>query len=200
MIRLAEEVHQRGGEPEDPLTYKQRYHDLLMQRISSLREALRSGRASPEEMLVPGSLDLLEALRRRGVTLYVASGTDEQYVLEEARLLGLDRYFGERVYGALDDYKQFSKAKVIARILTENQVPGEALVGFGDGYVEIQNVKQAGGVAVGVASDESGRSGRPDPWKRERLIGVGADLVVPDFRDYRPLLAYLWNEDIAEET
>ena len=81
----------------------------------------------------------------------------------------------------------------IDRILSENQVPGEALLGFGDGYVEILNVKQAGGVAVAVASDESGRSGRPDAWKRERLIGVGADLVVPDFREYRSLLDYLWS-------
>jgi len=84
---------------------------------------------------------------------------------------------------------------VIDRILKENEVPGEALVGFGDGYVEIQNVKAVGGVAVAVASEEAGRSGRPDPWKRDRLIGAGADLVIPDFRDFRPLVAYLWNEN-----
>ena len=54
-------------------------------------------------------------------------------------------------------------------------------MGFGDGYVEIQNVKAVGGTAVAVASDEAGRSGKPDPWKRDRLIGVGADMVIPDF-------------------
>jgi phosphoglycolate phosphatase-like HAD superfamily hydrolase len=145
-------------------------------------------------MLVPGSLDVLEGLRRRGARLYLASGTDEAYVVEEARLLGLDDYFGPRIYGARDDYKTFSKAKVIGRILTEHQVDGSSLLGFGDGYVEIQNVKAAGGFAVAVASDEAGRSGKPDAWKRDRLIGVGADLVIPDFRDHRPLLAYLWNE------
>ena len=69
---------------------------------------------------------------------------------------------------------------------------GASLLGFGDGYVEICNVKSAGGVAVGVASDEAGRSGKPDAWKRDRLIGAGADLVVPDYRDYGPLLEYLW--------
>ena len=47
---------------------------------------------------------------------------------------------------------------------------------------------------MGVASDEAGRSGKPDPWKRERLIGVGADLIIPDYRDWRLLLGYLWNE------
>ncbi len=194
MIRLAEEVRRRGGRADDPTVYKQRYHDRLMLRIEGRREALRSGEMPPEEMLVAGSLEILNELRRRGVGLYVASGTDEQYVAEESRLLGLEEYFGPHVYGARDDYKTFSKAKVIERILEENAVAGASLVGFGDGYVEIQNIKSVGGMAVAVASDEAGRSGEPDPWKRDRLIGVGADLVIPDYRDWRPLLRYLWNE------
>ena len=69
--------------------------------------------------------------------------------------------------------------------------------GFGDGFVEIDNIKCVGGVAIAVASDETHRSGRPDPWKRERLIGVGADIVVPDYRHHRELLDYLWREDAA---
>ena len=74
---------------------------------------------------------------------------------------------------------------MIERILRENAVDGASLLGFGDGYVEIQNIKAVGGVAVAVASDEAGRSGRPDPWKRDRLIGAGADIVIPDYRDCR---------------
>jgi phosphoglycolate phosphatase-like HAD superfamily hydrolase len=195
MIRLAEEVRKRGGTPEEPAAYKRAYHDRLMERIAGRREALRAGRASPRDMLVPYSLEILDELRRREVALYVASGTDEKYVTEEVRLLGLDACFGKHVYGALEDYKSFSKAMVIERILKENRVEGGLLLGFGDGFVEIQNIKAVGGLAVAVASDEAARSGRPDPWKRDRLIGAGADLVIPDYRDYRPLLAYLWNED-----
>jgi phosphoglycolate phosphatase-like HAD superfamily hydrolase len=200
MIRLAEEVRKRGGTPEEPIAYKRRYHERLMERIRRRREALRSGEVAREEMLVPCSLEILEALGERNVALYVASGTDRQYVLDEARLLGLDAYFGSKIYGALDDYKTFSKAKVIERILTENEVEGASLLGFGDGYVEIQNVKSVGGIAVAVASDEAGRSGQPDPWKRDRLIGVGADVVIPDFRDWRPLIAYLWNDSKCPTT
>jgi phosphoglycolate phosphatase-like HAD superfamily hydrolase len=192
MIRLAEEVRRRGGSPLPPLAYKQMYHERLMARIADRREALRAGQIAAEAMLVPGALELLAALRRWGVALYLASGTDERYVREEARLLGLDEYFGRHVYGAIDDYQNYSKAMVIERILRENRVEGAALLGFGDGYVEIQNVKAVGGIAVAVASDEAGRSGRPDAWKRDRLIGVGADIVIPDYRDWRKLLEYLW--------
>ncbi len=193
MIRLAEEVALRGGTPEDPLVYKQRYLDRLGERIAGRREGLLSGRIDPREMLVPHSLELLEALRDRAPALYVASGTDEPFVLEEVAMLGLNPFFGPRVYGARDDFRSFSKAQVIERILRENRLDGASLLAFGDGYVEIQNVKEAGGTAVAVASDEAGRSGRPDPWKRDRLIGAGADVVIPDYRDCDALLDYLWN-------
>ncbi len=192
MIRLAEEITKRGGTPQDPKVYKQEYHDRLMKRITERREALRSGAADPETMLVPGSYQLLDALKEQGVQLYLASGTDEPYVIEEVKLLKLDPYFGKHVYGAQDDYKAFSKAQVIQRILTENEVPGAELIGFGDGYVEIQNVKEAGGLAVGVATDEENRSGKPDQWKRDRLIGVGADLLIPDFQEVKPLIDWIF--------
>lgn len=197
MIRLADEVRRRGGDPKEPAEYKDRYHQRLMERIAGRRERLRDGTVAPDEMLVPGSRELLAELRCRGVRLYLASGTDEHYVIEEARLLGLDEFFGDHIHGAVDDVKAFSKAMVIERILRSNQVPGERLLGFGDGYVEIQNIKAVGGTAVAVASDEIRRSGKPDAWKRDRLIGAGADLVVPDFREHRRLLDYLWGDDHA---
>ncbi|HID24711.1 MAG TPA: HAD family hydrolase, partial [Planctomycetaceae bacterium] len=106
MIRLAEEVKRRGGSPEDPLVYKKWYHDRLMQRIAHRREGLRSGRLAREDMLVPGALAALRTLKDKGVRLYLASGTDEVYVHEEAELLGLDGYFGQHIYGAVDDYKR----------------------------------------------------------------------------------------------
>src|SRR5207237_10609435 len=130
---------------------------------------LEGGRASAEQWTVPGSHALLEELRRRGLALYLASGTDLKYVRREAELLGLAPYFGEHVYGALDDYKNFSKKMIIERILGDHGLRGEELLGFGDGFVEIEEVKGAGGVAVAVASDEVKRCG-VNAWKRNRLV------------------------------
>ena len=192
MIQLAGEIRSRGGRPADPISYKQKYHARLMAKIRERRESLRAGRVSASDYLVPGALDMLSTIRTMGLPMYLASGTDQQYVVEEAGLLGLIPYFGDRVYGAIDDYRNFSKKMVIERILRENEVQGSSLLGFGDGYVEIENIKSAGGVAVAVATDEAGRSGKPDAWKRDRLIGVGADLVIPDFRETGALLRYLF--------
>jgi phosphoglycolate phosphatase len=194
MIQLAAEIKKLGGRPQDPVAYKEKYHSRLLEKIGHRREALRSGQARPEEYLVAGAFDILVAIREMRLPMYLASGTDQKYVVEEAALLGLIPYFGDHIYGAIDDYRKYSKQMVIERILRENKVDGSSLLGFGDGYVEIQNIKSAGGVAVAVASDEAGRSGRPDAWKRDRLIGVGADIVIPDFREKDALLAYLFRK------
>ncbi len=192
MIRLAEEIRLRGGTPADPQAYKAEYHDCLMARIASRREGLADGSLRREAMLVPGSIEILSALRERGTAIYVASGTDEQYVLEEAHLLGIDEFAEGRIYGAQADHASFSKEMVIRRILKENAVEGASLIAFGDGYVEIADCKAVGGIAVAVASDETARSGKCDAWKRERLIGAGADMVIPDYLETPALLDYIW--------
>ena len=189
MMQLAERVKERGGQPKEPLWYKAEYLRRLNQRISSRLEGIRRDVLRRDDFLVSGARALLENLQRRNLHLYLASGTDEVFVKEEAELLDLTRYFGNRIYGAQDNYKAFSKKMVIERILRENQINGEQLLAFGDGYVEIQNTKEAGGLAIAVASDEAHNgSGRMDEWKRQRLLGVGADVVIPDFRDADALL------------
>ena len=194
MMQFADRVRERGGQPREPLWYKHEYLRRLDERIAGRMAALRDG-APPERYLVHGAQTILELLQARGLTLYLASGTDEVYVRQEAALLGVDRFFGRHIYGALDDYRQFSKKQVIERILADNRVSGEELLAFGDGYVEIQNTKEVGGLAVAVASDEANNgSGRIDPWKRQRLCGVGADAVIPDYRDAAALLASLFGQ------
>lgn len=184
MIQLAERIRERGGQPKEPLWYKKEYLRRLNKRIGARLDALKSKTVSADEFLVFGARALLDDVQARGLQLYLASGTDEIFVKQEAELLDLTRYFGKHIYGALDNYKDFSKKMVIERILRENKISGENLLSFGDGYVEIENTKQVGGLAVAVASDEANNgSGKMDEWKRNRLLGVGADAVIPDFRD-----------------
>ena len=201
MIQLAERIKERGGEPEDPLCYKREYLRRLEQRIRHRTEGIRAGVIPREDFLVHGARALLEMLQQRRLPLYLASGTDEVFVRQEAELLDIARYFGKNVYGAKDDYRSFSKKMVIERILRENRIPGEQLLSFGDGYVEIQNTKEVGGLAVAVATDEANNgSGRMDEWKRQRLLGVGADVVIPDYRDAAALLSRIlerFNKSVA---
>ncbi|MBM3773900.1 MAG: HAD family hydrolase [Acidobacteria bacterium] len=190
MIELAGHVQARGGRPREPLEYKQMYLDRLHERIRHRLDELESGQAPPERYLVPGARELLERLRERGLKLYLASGTDQRYMRHEAGLLDVSRYFDGGVYGALDDYQSFSKKILIERVIASAECAGEEFLGFGDGYVEIENIKEVGGVAVGVATAEP-ECHAIDPWKRQRLAGVGADFIIPNYlcrRELWPLL------------
>lgn len=193
MIQFAQRVKERGGTPKEPLWYKHEYLRRLEERIHTRIKGLEDGSITRDDLTVFGSRPLLEELKSRGLQLYLASGTDEPFVKREAALLDLTHYFGDRIYGAKDDFKSFSKKMVIEQILSENQIPGAQLLAFGDGYVEIENTKDVGGLAVAVASDEANNgSGKMDEWKRKRLLGVGADICIPDYRDLQPLLDILF--------
>lgn len=191
MIELADHVKARGGNPPDPLEYKKMYLERLHAKIRHRLEELESGAAPPEKYLVPGARKLLEALHARGLKMYLASGTDQVYMRQEARLLDVERYFDGGVFGALDDFRSFSKKILIQRLIAGAECHGDEFLGFGDGYVEIENVKEVGGVAVGVATAEP-ECQVVDQWKRKRLAGVGADFIIPNFLSHRELLATLF--------
>ena len=185
-------IKERGGEAREPLWYKHEYLRRLEAHIGARTAGLKNGTFLADQLLVHGARPLLKHLRDRGLHLYLASGTDESAVKQEAALLDVTSAFGSHIYGALDDYKQFSKKMIIDRILDEHGITGRQLLAFGDGYVEIENTKQVGGLAVAVASDEAHNgSGKVDEWKRRRLLGVGADVVIPDFRDAISFVDYL---------
>ncbi|MDR2314572.1 MAG: haloacid dehalogenase-like hydrolase [Spirochaetaceae bacterium] len=189
-IELAERVKKLGGRARGALEYKKEYHRRLSRRIAGRIAELRENPGAAEKYLVPGSLAILGALKERGLPLYLASGTDEVYVTQEARLLGVEGYF-DGIYGARDNYKSFSKKMLIRRIISGRGLRGEELLGFGDGYVEIENIKSAGGFACGLATDERRRRG-VDRWKRNRLEASGADIIIPDFTGAGKLMDYLF--------
>jgi phosphoglycolate phosphatase len=182
MIQLVEEVEKRGGNAEEPLTYKHQYHDLLWQQVGGRVESVRDGSVSADELTVPESRSLLQWFQQQNTALYLASGTDIVYVRDEVAVLGLNSFFGDHIYGAIDDYKNFSKAMIIEQMIRDAEFAGHEIVGFGDGYVEIEEIKRVGGLAIGVASEEETREGI-NAWKRNRLIEAGADIIIGDYRD-----------------
>lgn len=190
MIQLGEEVKRRGRVPLEPLEYKHKYHDLLLADMGDRVARLKSGAASPEDWTVPQSRELLKQLTAKDLTLFLASGTDLKFVREELAALGLHSFFDQRVYGALDNYEDFSKAKIVRQIIDDTGVLPEQLLAFGDGFVEIEEVARVGGAAIGVASNEERRQGI-NSWKRKRLVAAGAHIIVGDYRRWEELFELL---------
>ncbi|MDP1799238.1 MAG: HAD family hydrolase [Planctomycetaceae bacterium] len=183
MQRFAEEIANRGGVPGIPEEYHREYLQRLGVRIDERKARIRAGESTPDDVMVPGARAFLTALADAGVELTLASGTELDFVREEARVLQIDHFFEGRIFGPGADPHAFSKRQVMQDLLSRHRIDGNALIGVGDGVVETQNMSELGGLTIGVASDEQHRAGACEPWKRERLIESGANLIIPDYHD-----------------
>jgi phosphoglycolate phosphatase-like HAD superfamily hydrolase len=175
----------------DGVGYKRVYNEALMAVVNQRLARFERGQLDLSDYTIKGALDFLAALRRRGVRLYLASGTDHEDVVKEAQKLGWADLFDGGIYGATGDVTKCSKRTVIKTICDENDLRGPELVVFGDGPVELREARKHGGIAVGVASDEIRRHGL-NPAKRTRLVKAGAHAIIPDFSQWHVLLRLLF--------
>jgi phosphoglycolate phosphatase-like HAD superfamily hydrolase len=170
--------------------YKQIYNEALLQMVTERVSKLERGELESIDFQIKNGGRLLRVLYERGVKLYLASGTDVEDVIAEARAMGYADLFEGRVFGAVGDVKVEAKKLVLERIMREHNLSGDQFVMFGDGPVEMREARKRGGVCVGVASDEVRRFGL-NTAKRSRLIRAGATVVVPDFSQIDQLLQVL---------
>jgi phosphoglycolate phosphatase-like HAD superfamily hydrolase len=75
--------------------------------------------------------------------------------------------------------------------MAEHGLQGSEIVSIGDGPAEMLAIKQVGGLAVGVASDEVHQDGRINRLKRDHLLRSGADVIIPDYRHLSAVLQLL---------
>jgi len=189
MRAFAEWSLSQGGAQLDPEQLRVTFQDRLDAQIRERTAQVYSKTVAPDAYVVAGARALLEFLAARGVQLFVLSSTVEHRVREEAELLGIAHFFGERIHGSPLDPSQFTKRAVFERILEEAGISGEQLLAFGDGPVEIAEAVRLGGAAVAVCSDENHNgSGVCDPWKFNQLRAAGAHAALPDFRNALELI------------
>ena len=197
MEALVEMVREFGVVPPekvlDRFGYKAIYNEALMEMVSERIARLQRGQLDASDYTVKGAVEFLRALRGRGVTLYLASGTDHADVVAESKALGYADLFSGGIYGAVGDITDCSKKMVIDRIMTEHHLRGPELAVFGDGPVELRESRKRDGLAIGIASDEVRRHSL-NPDKRARLIKAGAHLIVPDFSEKAALFKLLFRE------
>jgi phosphoglycolate phosphatase len=192
MRAFAEWSLSQGGAALNPEQLRVTFQDRLDAHISERTARVHSKTVAPDAYVVAGARAMLEFLAARGLQLFVLSSTVEHRVREEAELLGIAHFFGERIHGSPLDPSQFTKRAVFERILAEAGISGEQLLAFGDGPVEIAEAVRLGGAAVAVCSDENHNgSGVCDPWKFNQLRAAGAHAALPDFRNALELITPL---------
>lgn len=162
-----------------------------MKTVNNRLKDIEEGKTTKEKYHIRGAEVFLRRLKELDVQLYLASGTDEKNVIYEAGILGFTEIFKDKIYGSVDDVNKYSKKMVIDSILKEHRLKELEFAVIGDGPVEIREGKKKAGLAIGVASDEKNGYGL-NTSKRTKLIKAGADIIIPDFSEYRALLSYLF--------
>ena len=175
----------------DEFGYKKIYNENLLRMVKTREKKILNGELTLEDFTLKNAVILLQALYKAGIKLFLASGTDEDDVKNEARILGYDHLFEGRIYGAVGDVNKEAKKIVLDRILDMigNSGSGQKVT-VGDGPVEIRETRKRGGITIGVASNEVKRHSLNET-KRTRLIKAGADLIIPDFSQLSILLKVL---------
>jgi phosphoglycolate phosphatase-like HAD superfamily hydrolase len=172
--------------------YKAIYLDELMVSVNDRIKRFQKGERGVSEYTMLGSVKLLNLLKEKGLTLFLASGTDEENVVEEATVLGYSGMFNGGIFGSKGNEIGDAKKIVIERIIKESGSKGENLMVIGDGPVELREGRKVGALCIGVASDEIRRYGLNES-KRERLIKAGAHIVIPDFSQLNQLREIIFN-------
>jgi rfaE bifunctional protein kinase chain/domain len=194
MHALVDLVHKFGyaeaGVTLDAPGYKNLFNEELMKVVGARMEQLQSGQLGPDHFQIRNATLILREMQRRGVTLYLASGTDQGDVIEEAQALGYAEFFKGRIFGAVKDQQADAKRMILERIIAEHGLSGHQFAMFGDGPLEIRETRKRDGIAVGIASDEAKAAG-VNLSKRKRLVRAGADLIIPDFGSWQRLLEML---------
>ena len=176
MEAFAGHVRALGGKPRPAAEYKAEFIERLDDERNARIESLNRGAIRADDLMVPGSRVLLENLRAAGIRIFLASGTAHEVVREEAKLLDIERFF-EGIHGSAPT--RFTKRELLDHLVSTGIAPTEILT-FGDGRVEIEDTREVGGVAVGVASDEP-ECIEVDPKKRVWLARAGADYIIPNY-------------------
>ncbi len=225
MQGLVEMVREFGIVPPDKILdrfgYKRIYNEALMQMVNERIARLERGQLDVTDFTVKGAVEFARALRERGVTLYLASGTDHADVVREAQVLGHAELFNGGIYGAVGDIDSCSKKMVLDRIMDKiaQEEKGRRSEGKKANVEEEKTVRpsdpltfsRSSSCTLAVFGDgpvelrESRKRGglavgiASDEVrrfglnldKRARLIKAGAHLVVPDFSQREELLKLL---------
>ena len=176
----------------EPLEYKQIFNKKLLKLVDRRIELFKQGRLDLNDLTIKGSIQFLEILKKAGVKMYLASGTDQQDVRKEAAVLGYDTLFDGRIFGSVGDVSRDPKRIVIETIIESfpDDIRPEECYVFGDGPVEMREAAKHGFTRIGLVSDEKQRFGI-NPEKRSRLISGGAQALLPDFSWISLLIEYM---------
>jgi phosphoglycolate phosphatase len=150
---------------------------LLARRQHYLPDAIAHSKGY---RVLPGVEELLPRLCDEGYLLGLTTGGTEAAAHTKLERAHLNRYFSFGGYGTSSDTRVELTTEAIARAaaLAGRDLERDEVLDIGDTPLDIDAAKEAGAVAVGVASGH---------YSKEQLTGAGADFVLGSLMEALPL-------------
>lgn len=140
--------------------------EAALQGVEFYRERYRT-LGMFENSVIPGIPELLEDLRNRGFSLYVATSKPTVFAEEILRHYKLDGFFKFTAGSNLDGTRS-KKREVIRHVLDENGIPAAQALMIGDREHDIIGAKACGVPSIGVLFGYG---------SEEELAAAGADYI-----------------------
>ncbi|AIQ58535.1 HAD family hydrolase [Paenibacillus borealis] len=140
--------------------------EAALQGVEFYRERYRT-LGMFENSVIPGIPELLEDLRNKGFSLYVATSKPTVFAEEILRHYKLDGFFKFTAGSNLDGTRS-KKREVIRHVLDENGIPAAQALMIGDREHDIIGAKACGVPSIGVLFGYG---------SEEELAAAGADYI-----------------------
>lgn len=131
-----------------------------------------------ENTVYEGITDMLDALKKDGKTLILATSKPEAFACRILEHFSLDRYF-DKVFGATLDGSRRKKTDVIAYALMDLGIAANDAVMIGDRKYDVEGGHNCGLLSVGVLY------GYGD---REEMVAAEADMIAADVDELKKIL------------
>ncbi|SFS47051.1 HAD family hydrolase [Saccharopolyspora flava] len=166
---------EQSPDPFDVLEYATQFGDLATQVEERLRQLeVRAVSVAPA---TPGAADVLEALRRRGVSVVIVSNNSEAAVRAYLHANGLEAHtqgVSARTSGELAELKP--SPFLLQQAITNIKADAAECVMIGDSATDIQ-AAHAAGTAVIAYANKPGKRDRFTPHKPSAIIEHMTDLL-----------------------
>ncbi|MCX5677547.1 MAG: methyltransferase [Candidatus Omnitrophica bacterium] len=156
---------------------------------------------TPEVM--PGALEFMEALYKKGVPMVIISGSKRDVVMDQLRERGFLKFIPAEMVVSRDDValsapraKNDSRFREAAIESLTYKFQGYRLAHFNDWVGGIRSVKKRGGIAFGLPQGE----GEEKDLNSAAMEKEGADLMINGWHNWKEILAGLQiNEKLQKE-
>jgi phosphoglycolate phosphatase-like HAD superfamily hydrolase len=163
--------------------------DLLDVELDSLFAAMFAyfdshpeHQAVTDYYVLPGVIDLLEALKRRDYQLGIATGNFRKFADWKLNGSGIGAYFS---FGGYGDDAETRSAIIAAALKRAADSDNFKACHFGDTPVDIE-AAHASGILAAAVSKQAGAT-----FESQVLFNAGADLVIDSWHDIDKILTFL---------